>query len=287
MKKILVTGSKGQLGRSIEVISKEFTDLHFTFTDFDELDITDSDAVELFLMKGTYHYVINCAAYTAVDKAEEESVQAFAINQYAVENLAKLSKRFNSFLIHISTDYVFDGSGNEPYHEEVLTNPVSVYGRSKLEGEIGILYENNHSVIIRTSWLYSEFGQNFVKTILKKGQENKVLKVVNDQVGSPTYAPDLARAIIENLESLKNSEGGIFHYANEGAISWFDFAKAIIELSGTECKVNAVGSEAYPTPAQRPHYSVLDSSRFKNTFETNIPYWRDSLKACLNLLSNE
>ena len=285
MKNILVTGSNGQLGSEIRVLSSS-SKFNYIFTDIEELDITNTVEVQEFFDKNNIEAVINCAAYTAVDKAEEDEKTAHLINVTGIENLKNTSKKNNIPIIHISTDYVFDGKNYKPYIESDSTNPQGIYGKTKLEGEKTLLdYEK--SIIIRTAWLYSSFGANFVKTIIKIANANEQITVVDDQIGSPTYAADLAQACIFITEkSLTETDVkyGIYHYSNEGACSWYDFAKAIIEIKNIKCKVLPVDSKAFPRPAPRPHYSILNKTKIKNNFEIKIPYWKDSLIVCLEKL---
>lgn len=280
--KILVTGSNGQLGNELKVLSSQYPSFKFLFTDIGELDITDEKAVDALARQENPFALINCAAYTAVDKAEQEEKLAFLINAKAAGNLAKAASRYNALLVHVSTDYVFGGTGHRPYSEEDNKEPVSVYAKSKYTGEQEVLVHSKKALILRTSWLYSEFGNNFVKTIMKYGKERGELNVVFDQVGCPTYAYDLAKAILEILR--KNNipdEVGVYHFANEGATSWYDFAKAIVEISGITCKINPIETREYPLPAARPYYSVLNKTKIKQAFNIEIPYWRDSLKECI------
>lgn len=290
--RIIITGSKGQLGRSIQELSQRFPELSFIFTDIEELDICDSEAVDAFFARENPSVVVNCAAYTAVDKAEKEEALAEKINHHAVANLAGACQRMGAKLIHISTDYLFDGLKSTPYTEKDIVRPRSVYGITKLEGETAILHAKIKSIIIRTSWLYSNHGSNFVRTMLRLGKEKETLSVVNDQVGSPTYAADLAEAILRILqESARDSNRfvpGIYHYSNEGVASWYDFARAIFDNSpGINCRVVPIDTAAYPTPAARPAYSVLNKSKIKATFGLDIPYWRDSLQVCLLKLQED
>jgi len=280
---ILVTGSNGQLGSEIKSLSKNYS-YKFFFTDKNELDIAKNEDVSKFVEENNIDLIINCAAYTAVDKAEEEQELADLINHKAIKYLAKIAKDNNIVLIHISTDYVFDGKNYRPYKEDDKTNPQGVYGLTKLKGEKAFIEEGANGVIIRTSWVYSSFGHNFVKTMLRL-KDKKELSVVFDQVGTPTYAKDLARAILEiiknNLNKLNEKKAEIYHFSNEGVCSWYDFAKAIFEIKNIKINVNPIETKNYPTPAKRPHYSVLDKSKIKNEFNIKIPYWRDSLKECL------
>ncbi len=290
--KIIVTGSKGQLGRSIQELSSDYPALSFVFTDIEELDICDPVQVDTFFAKEKPSLVVNCAAYTAVDKAEKEAVLAEKLNHHAVANLACTCKKSGAKLIHISTDYLFDGNKSTPYHERDIVRPQSVYGISKLEGETAILRTEIKSIIIRTSWLYSAYGTNFVKTMLRLGRERDELGIVSDQVGTPTYAGDLAKVLLDILQitasDSKRFVTGIYHYSNEGVASWYDFTKAIFEyFPDITCKVNPIDTAAYPTPATRPAYSVLNKSKIKTTFGIKIPYWRDSLKFCLIKLSKD
>lgn len=285
---ILVTGAYGQLGSEIKSQAVDNPGLDFLFTDVDLLDITDEAAVQKYFSENKPDAVINCAAYTAVDKAESDQATANWINALAPGILAANAARTGAKFIHISTDYVFDGNTSQPYLETAKVNPQGVYGRSKLAGEQKVHQENPDAIIIRTSWLYSAFGNNFVKTMLRVVKERDELKVVFDQVGSPTYAADLASVILriltKTLSEAKNFVPGIYHYSNEGVASWYDFALAVFELSGDKCKVWPVESDEYPTPTKRPHYSVLNKSKIKNTFGLEIPHWRDSLKLCINRL---
>jgi dTDP-4-dehydrorhamnose reductase len=288
MRKILVTGSNGQLGSELQTLASQYANFAFTFSDRETLDLSSEDAIKAYFDDQTFDVIIHSGAYTAVDKAESQEEPAFAINYKAVETLAHIAKAKNIALIHISTDYVFDGSNFKPYVEEDPTNPQSVYGESKLAGEEAMLSINPaNSVIIRTSWVYSSFGNNFVKTMLRLGRERDELGVIFDQVGTPTYAKDLAAAILEIIPQVVNDTVEIYHYSNEGVCSWYDFAKAVFELSGVECKVNPIETIAYPTPATRPHYSLLNKAKIKQTFALSIPYWRDSLHACLLRISDE
>jgi len=282
---ILVTGSKGQLGTEISTIAENYPDLQFTFTDIEELDITSLQEIERFFENKHFDALINCAAYTAVDKAEEEVEKAFLLNASAIDNLVSVATYHQCYPIHISTDYVFSGKHFTPYREEDETDPVSVYGESKLEGERAFLRGTDTGLIIRTSWLYSSFGKNFVRTILERGKEKKHLRVVSDQVGSPTYAGDLANTILTILpKAMKAKKSGIYHFSDEGVCSWYDLALEAIKYSGIECEVEAVGSEEFPVVASRPFYSVLDKRKIKKEFGITIPHWRDSLRECVRRL---
>ena len=281
---ILVTGSMGQLGSELLIASKNYYGYEFIFTDVDKLDITDSEQTIKFISTEKPDWIINCAAYTAVDKAESEKEKAYLINSTGVENLVKAIKSRECRLIHISTDYVYNGKSNIPYSETDDTDPASVYGKSKLAGEKQALL-HPESLIIRTSWLYSSFGNNFVKTILKLSRERDFLKVVYDQTGAPTYAGDLAVTILSVISGvIKNQTTfipGIYNYSNEGVCSWYDFAMAILEEAGSLCNITPVLTEEFPSKAQRPIYSVLNKKKIKETYNLNIPYWRDSLKKCI------
>lgn len=285
-KTILVTGAGGQLGKELGVLAAAFPQYHFLLASKTDLPIEDAVAVNSYFAKYSVDFCINCAAYTAVDKAETEREQALLINGEAAGNLATACKIHNAIFIHISTDYVFDGNGTRPYKETDPVHPVSVYGQSKLRGEELVLQNNPASVIIRTSWVYSQFGNNFVKTMLRLMKERESINVVNDQLGCPTYAADLAAAIMEIVEqySIRNIQYSIFNYCNEGVISWYDFTLAIKELTNSNCIVNPIPSSQYPTPAKRPHYSVLDTGLIKNAFDITIPAWKQSLEKCLRLL---
>jgi dTDP-4-dehydrorhamnose reductase len=283
--KILVTGSKGQLGTELRLISPRLAEISFTFTDYEELDITNPEQVNTFISALKPDWIINCAAYTAVDKAEQEPEKAMLLNAEAVALLAKTAQRENCRFIQISTDYVFDGHSFKPYQTEDLIHPAGIYARSKAQGEKEASVHNSGSIIIRTSWLYSAFGNNFVKTIRRVGKERGALKVVADQIGSPTWAADLAEAIV-NLISI-NAPSGIYHFTNEGICSWYDFAKAIIELSDINCEVSPTDTAGYPLPAPRPYYSVLDKSKYVAITGQNVPYWRESLKKCIALLDEQ
>jgi dTDP-4-dehydrorhamnose reductase len=280
--KILVTGSNGQLGNEISKLSQGYPETAFLFTDLAELDISDEEAVGQYFFTEKPDVVINCAAYTAVDKAEQEETLAYLVNSKAVGNLARAAAQYNAFLVHISTDYVFEGNFHRPYVETDVTNPVSKYAKSKFSGEKMIQAHATRAMIIRTSWLYSEYGHNFVKTILRYGKERGKLSVVFDQIGSPTYALDLARLVLAVVHRPDLPESvEIFHYSNEGVASWYDFACAIIELSGISCKILPIETREYPLPAARPFYSVFNKSKIKQRFQIEIPHWRESLKVCL------
>lgn len=278
---ILVTGSNGQLGSEIRELSKDY-DYRFFFTNRSSLDITKPIDIRAYIVENNINAIINCAAYTAVDKAEEDKELANSINNIAVKNIAMLANEFNIKLIHISTDYVFNGENFKPYNEDDITNPNSIYGSSKLDGENAIIeYNLKHSIIIRTSWVYSSFGNNFVKTMLRLGKEKEELGVIFDQIGTPTYARDLAKSILDILPKINNKKVVIYNYSNEGVLSWYDFAKEIMKMAKLECKINPIETFQYPTPASRPHYSLLNKSKIKKEFDIEIRYWKDSLDECL------
>ncbi len=281
MLNVLLTGSNGQLGSEIKAISSNYT-YNFFFTDRTNIDITSKDNIKAFCLMNNINVIINCAAYTAVDKAESDEINADLINRKAVKKLALVSQELNMKLIHISTDYVFDGKNFKPYCEEFQTNPQGVYGKTKLDGENEMRGINPlNSIIIRTSWVYSSFGNNFVKTMLKLGREKETLSVIFDQVGTPTYAKDLAKVILDIIPQINNQKVEIYNYSNEGDLSWYDFAKEIMRMAKIDCKINPIETFQYPTPAKRPHFSLLNKSKIKNTFNIEIPYWKDSLDECL------
>lgn len=290
-KNILVTGSYGQLGSEIKraAVSHE-ENFKFFFTDADTLDITDVDALDNFVKANNINYIINCAAYTAVDKAEDEQDACYRINRDAVVNIGTVATNNRVKVIHISTDYVFDGTSTHPYVETDAVNPQSVYGKSKQEGEAGLQRVCHEAIIIRTSWLYSAFGNNFVKTMIRLGKEKEALNVVADQTGSPTNAADLAKAILYILDysEANDFEPGIYHYSNEGITTWYDFTRMIHKYAGiTTCKVSPITTDQYPTKAVRPKYSVLDKAKIKTIFNLSIPKLEDSLRACVEELMME
>lgn len=290
--KILITGANGQLGNSIRKLSKDFNDFDFIYTDQAELDITNKQAIIDLLKSEEIDGLVNCAAYTAVDKAEEDKQLAYLINETGPANLASACEVCKCLLIHISTDYVFSGKAFKPYQISDPIDPASIYGKSKAAGEIAIQSTNANAWIIRTSWLYSEFGNNFVKTMLTLGKSRPELNIVADQIGSPTYAVDLAFSILSLLEkvytgSIKSSGTKIYHYANSGAASWFDFTKAIMEVAGLNCSIKPIPTEEYPLPAPRPYYSILNTSEIRRDLQIEIPYWRESLKRCIETLLNQ
>ena len=281
---VLETGSNGQLGSEIKELSSNYN-YNFFFTTRDDIDITSKDSIKEFCQTNNINVIINCAAYTAVDKAESDELNADLVNRKAVKKLALVSQELNIKLIHISTDYVFDGKNFKPYCEEFQTNPQGVYGKTKLDGENEMRDINpKNSIIIRTSWVYSSFGNNFVKTMLRLGSEKESLGVIFDQVGTPTYARDLAKTILDILPKIENSKVEIYNYSNEGVLSWYDFAKEIMKMAKLDCKINPIETFQYPTPAKRPHYSLLNKSRIKSTFNIEITYWKDSLDECLKIM---
>ena len=281
--KVLVTGSNGQLGLSIKNQAGSFPTFHFIYTDVDELDITNIEKLKIFFQKNKIDALINCAGYTAVDKAETEREKAFLINAQGVKNLASLSNEFGYFLFHISTDYIFDGKKTNPYIESDSPNQLSIYGLSKFEGEKEIISLAKNAIILRTSWLYSEYGNNFVNTIQRLAKERPELKVVSDQVGTPTYAGDLAEAILKIISHKSDFSGvNIYHFSNEGVASWCDFAKAIVGMDNLSCKVTPIPTSEYPLPAIRPFYSILSKEKINKEFDINIPDWKESLKKCLD-----
>ncbi|MDO4510232.1 MAG: dTDP-4-dehydrorhamnose reductase [Bacteroidales bacterium] len=287
-KTILITGANGQLGnemRNLLSANEEFSPI---FTDVQELDITSREAIDAFFAQHPIHYVVNCAAYTAVDNAEDNAALCERLNADAVQYLAEAAKRHGAKMVQVSTDYVFDGCAHRPYREDDATAPCSVYGTTKLDGEqrlLGIMPTD--AIIFRTAWLYSPYGKNFVKTMLTLGRTKDALKVIFDQVGTPTYAKDLAIAIITAIKAPQ-WHAGIYHFSDEGAISWYDFTKAIHRIAGISgCEVSPCTTAEYPTKARRPHYSVLDKSKYKSTFQATVPYWADSLAECITRIENQ
>jgi dTDP-4-dehydrorhamnose reductase len=286
MKKILITGAYGQLGSEMKTISGQNQNLpyEFIFTDVDTLNICNESEVDSFFKKLMPDFIVNCAAYTAVDKAEEDQANAYLVNKDAVRLLGEAAEKYGAKMIHVSTDYVFDGKSYLPYTEDMALNPQTLYGRSKAEGEADLQQVCRQAVIIRTSWLYSSFGNNFVKTMLKLGNERESLNVVFDQIGTPTYAADLAKVIMQVIKA-KIFVPGIYHFSNEGVCSWYDFAIAIHKYGGVKnCKVLPIESKDYPAKTPRPHYSVLNKAKIKTTYHIEIPHWEDGLIRCLKLL---
>ncbi len=286
MNNILVTGADGQLGSELQVLSHEYPNYTFFFTDKDTLDITDKVAIAHFCTKNQINSILNCAAHTAVDKAEnEETALCDAINHKAVAHISAISKEQNIKLIHVSTDYVFDGKNHKAFIESDAVNPINVYGKTKSLGEKALI-ENKpeNSIIIRTSWVYSSFGNNFVKTMLKLAQSRDTLNIVADQIGTPTYAHDLAKTMLAILPKINNKEVEIYHYSNEGICSWYDFAFEIFNQTHTSCKVLPIESKDYPTPAPRPLFSLLNKAKIKKDFGIAIPHWKEALSNCLSKL---
>ena len=292
-KNILVTGANGQLGKELQSLAVQYPQYLFLFATKEDLSVDDAEAIKNYFTNHQINFCINCAAYTAVDKAETDQAKAFSINAAAVGHLAFVCKTFNVQLIHISTDYVFNGMAQQPYTETDATQPMSVYGQSKLQGEEFALQNNPATIIVRTSWVYSSFGNNFVKTMLRLMQQKESINVVNDQWGCPTYAADLAHAIISIIQknpvaAVPQSpilpQHAIYNYCNQGITSWYHFAMSIKEFTGSNCSIHPIPTIQYPTPAKRPAWSVLDTSLIQNTFNLHIPQWQDSLKKCLGLL---
>jgi dTDP-4-dehydrorhamnose reductase len=291
--KILVTGKNGQLGKSIHkiVTNNEHAD-EFVFVGREELDLSSTDSITSYFNHNNFDIIINCAAHTAVDKAEEEAVLANQINHLAVTQLAQIAKMQQAKLIHISTDYVFDGEGDKPYTETDETNPINIYGKTKLAGEQALKdIMPTDAIIIRTSWVYSEYGNNFVKTMLRLGQERDELNIVSDQIGSPTYATDLANAILDTMQNKAFKEAGqetqVYHYSNTGEISWYEFAKEIFELVDIQCSASPITTEQYPTPAKRPKNTLMNKDKIAETFSVNIPDWKESLNTCMTILKEQ
>ncbi|MBP1677446.1 MAG: dTDP-4-dehydrorhamnose reductase [Bacteroidetes bacterium] len=280
---ILITGSRGQLGNEMQAAAARYPNFNYIYTDIAELDICDKAALETFIEANKVNFIVNCAAYTAVDKAEDDVELCYRINRDAVQNIAQVAVANGIKVIHVSTDYVFDGTNHLPYSENQAVCPATVYGKSKLAGEEVLLATNPLSIVIRTAWLYSSYGNNFVKTMIKLGTERESLNVIFDQVGSPTYAADLADAILKII-SNNNFVPGIYHYSNEGVCSWYDFAKTIHRLTKISCNVQPIETKDYPARTPRPHYSVLNKARIKQTYGIQIPHWEESLEKCIALL---
>ena len=286
---VLVTGANGQLGLEIKDCQHNFKALNFFYADLPDIDICNEDAVNNFVTKNSIKAVINCAAYTAVDKAEEDAKTAKKVNTEGVFNLVKAMENVNGKIIHISTDYVFDGTKTLPYDEEDTVSPIGVYGKTKREGELAVINSSLEGIVIRTSWLYSAYGNNFVKTMMRLGKEKKKLNVIFDQIGTPTFAGDLANiclAILSNEQNRIDKAGKVYHFSNEGVASWYDFATAVMKINKLDCEVLPIETKDYPTLAKRPHYSVLNKAKIKQNFKITIPYWRDSLEGCILKLNS-
>ena len=287
---ILVTGSNGQLGKELQQLSDDYPQYRFVFASREDLKLHHYGLVENFFIATKPQYCINCAAYTAVDKAEAEQDMAMLVNGEAVGHLAAICKKYQTKFIHISTDYVFDGESETPYKEDDATGPINIYGKSKLLGEQLCMKEDADAIIIRTAWVYSSFGHNFVKTMMRLMNERNELNVVADQVGSPTYAADLAYAILTIINnchlSIVNWIPGIYHYSNEGKISWFEFAQAIKEITSSKAVVHPIETTQYPTPARRPKFSLLNKDKIKSTYDVAVPEWKESLQKCISILQN-
>lgn len=284
MQTVLVTGSKGQLGNEVQVLASSYPQFEFIFTDVEELDICDREAVEKYFAERKIDVLLNCAAYTAVDKAEEDVELCYRINENAVGNLGEVAAQYGTKMVHVSTDYVFDGTNYLPYTEDRPVCPATVYGKSKLAGEQLLMEVCPAAVIVRTSWLYSSFGNNFVKTMIKLGRERDSLNVIFDQVGTPTYAADLADALLQVISADKLISG-VYHYSNEGVCSWYDFTLAIHQIAGIDCRVLPIESKDYPAKTPRPHYSVLNKKKIKSNYNIQIPHWEDGLRRCMAILT--
>ena len=290
MNNILITGANGQVGSELRALAKDTTQDTFLFTDAADLDITNEVAVKTYFANHNITVCINCAAFTAVDKAESEPDLAWKVNTKGAQNLALACAKNDALLIHLSTDYVYHNNQNTPFIESDFTNPQGIYAKTKLEGDQMAMRLNPKTLILRTSWVYSSFGNNFVKTMIRLGNERDALNVIFDQIGTPTYAKDIASTCLSIIQSIDNQDiveekwKGVFHYSNEGVTSWYDFAHAIFQIKGIRCDLKAIETKDYPTPASRPHFSVLNKTKIKQTFGISIPHWRDSLEACLQLL---
>ena len=285
MQTILITGSNGQLGNEMQQAAKRFPNFNYIYTDVAELDICDKTTLNNFVIENGVNFIVNCAAYTAVDKAEDDVELCYKINRDAVKNIAEVAQDNNVKVVHVSTDYVFDGTNHVPYTEDMPVCPSSIYGKSKLEGEQVLMESCDEAVIIRTSWLYSSFGNNFVKTMMKLGTERDNLNVIFDQVGTPTYAADLADSIL-NIISHNNFVSGIYHFSDEGVCSWYDFTKTIHRIAKISCIVQPIETKDYPVRTPRPHYSVLNKAKIKSTYGISIPHWEESLEKCIHLIHN-
>jgi len=288
--KVLITGSSGQLGSEIKELASGYENLECVFKDLSELDICDTEVLNTFIIDQHINAVINCAGYTAVDKAEEEALIAQKVNSEGVLNLANTLKKVDGKLIHISTDYVFDGNHSQPYKESDPVSPIGVYGETKRAGELAVLNSSIDAIVIRTSWLYSVYGNNFVKTMLRLGNFKESIQVVSDQKGTPTFAKDLAKTCLDILSNAGSTniskKGSLYHYSNEGVASWYDFARAIMEISNIDCNIIPIETKDYPTQAIRPLYSVLDKSKITSDFKVTIPHWRDSLTNCIKKINH-
>ena len=284
--KVLITGSNGQLGSEILQLVDKHEQFEFIFKDLPDLDISNEASVNNFILENNINIVVNCAAFTAVDSAEDNIETANRVNTIGVYNLVNALEKVNGKLIHISTDYVFDGNQSFPYKETDSVSPIGVYGKTKRDGELFVINSSIDSILIRTSWLYSSYGNNFVKTMLRLGSEKDSLNVISDQIGSPTYARDLAKTCFEILSSTGriDEKGKVYHYSNEGVASWYDFAVSIMELAGSNCEIKAIQTKDYPTRAKRPNYSVLNKTKIKEDFKIKIPHWRMSLIHCISKL---
>ena len=293
-KKILVTGANGQLGMELQQLAPKYPDFDFVFTTREQLPLDDVTSIDRIISRHNPQYLINCAAYTAVDKAESEKDLAYAVNATAPGIMAAACKKNNVQFIHVSTDYVFNGNGTSPYKEDDKTDPVNYYGASKLEGEKMVIENDPGAIIVRTAWVYSEFGKNFVKTMIRLMTDKEQIGVVSDQYGTPTYAADLAEALMKIISTFENpthhspltTYSGIYHFSNEGQITWHDFALAIKEFTASNCRVNAIPTAEYPTPAKRPAYSVLNKTKIRDAFNIPIKDWKASLKICLDKIKN-
>lgn len=286
MQTVLVTGSKGQLGNEVQVLAPSYSQFEFIFTDVEELDICDRKAVENYFAKRKIDVLLNCAAYTAVDKAEEDVELCYRINEKAVGILGEIAAEYGTRVVHVSTDYVFDGTSYRPYTEDMPVCPATVYGKSKLAGEQLLMDACPAAVIVRTSWLYSSFGNNFVKTMMRLGKERGTLNVIFDQVGTPTYAADLADTLLQIISADKFVPG-IYHYSNEGVCSWYDFTISIHKMAGINCRVLPIESKDYPAKTPRPHYSVLNKNKIKSNYNIQISHWEDGLRRCMDILTEK